>query len=153
MQGLFLLKNLTEIELIDAVKTSARAYLFAARNYDEIDVIDFMLEKWADLNGFDDLRYGDYEDDEDLDDEVDPSRFLRVFSELIRRGKSGLIESPDLKKAVSSVKLIAEFEMAAADESGDDMGATIARRLLKTLDQPVPGRLRVFLGSLGLAPR
>lgn len=48
MQGLFLLKNLTEIELIDAVKTSARAYLFAARNYDEIDVIDFMLEKWAD---------------------------------------------------------------------------------------------------------
>lgn len=149
MQGLFILKNMSENELLDALKTSARAYLFDARKYYEIDAINYMIEKWADLSGIEDLAG----EDEDFDDEDDPSLFLRVFSEFVRRAKAGLIENPDLKKAVSAVKLIAEFEMAAADENEEDIAGMVARRLLKALDQPIPGRLRVFLGSWGLAPR
>ncbi|MGZ9096670.1 MAG: hypothetical protein ACXW30_00030 [Micavibrio sp.] len=149
------MKSLTESDLLDALKISARAYLFSARYYDEIDTLDFMIEKWEDLTGYyNDLGYDiPPDDDEFLDDEVDPSRFLRVFSELVRRSMAGQIENPDLHKAVSSVKLVAEFEVAAADEKMRDLTAIMARRILKALDQPVPGKLRTFFGSWGLAPR
>jgi len=143
------MKSLSESELLNELKNSARAYLFMARHYDQMDTIDYMIDKWIELAGYDEFE----DEDEYFDHEDDPSYFLRIFSELVRREKAGLIENPDLKKAISTVKLIAEFEMAAANENEDDVAALVARRILKTLDQPVPGRLRIFLGSWGLAPR
>lgn len=144
------MRDLSENELLEQLKVSARSYLFMARHYYQMDTIDYMIEKWAELAGDEEFEDEEYEF---FDYEDDPSCFLRIFSELVRREKSGLIENPDLKKAISTVRLIAEFEMAAADENEDDIAAMVARRILKTLDQPVPGRLRIFLGSWGLAPR
>lgn len=143
------MRDLSENELLEQLKVSARSYLFMARHYYQMDTIDYMIEKWAELAEDEEFE----EEYEFFDYEDDPSCFLRIFSELVRREKSGLIENPDLKKAISTVRLIAEFEMAAADENEDDIAAMVARRILKTLDQPVPGRLRIFLGSWGLAPR
>lgn len=149
-------KSYDEAYLVDALKTSARAYLFTARHYDMMDCSDYMIDKWDELTGnlpIEEAVYNETYEDNAFDDEDDPSHFLRVLTAVIARERDGQLTHPELKKSLLSIKLLSEFQLASADDNEVDIAAIFARRILKTLDQPIPGRLRVFLGSWGLAPR
>lgn len=148
-------KAYDEADLVEALKLSARGYLFSARKYDMMDSCDYMLDKWDELVGdlsVEEALYNAAYEDHALDNEDDPSGFLRALTAVIARERDGQLSHPELKKCLLSIKLLSEFQLASADDDEVDVAGIFARRILKTLDQPIPGRLRVFLGSWGLAP-
>lgn len=153
-----LYKSYDETDLLAALKDAARAYLFTARKYDMLDCSDYMIDKWSELvDGItpEDALYTAQYEDNAFDDEDDPSGFLRVLAAVIALEHDGKLTQPDLKKCLLSLKLLKDFQLVAAheDDADVDVANIFARRILKTLDQPIPGPLRIFLGSWGLGPR
>lgn len=146
----------SDAALLAALKTSARAYLFMARHYDAFESTDYMLEKWAEILEVDhegNFLFSDPYFENTFDDEIDPSRFIRVMTELTKRYRAGTLENPALARAVSSIQLMDEFNAVVNQDHDNDVADLLARRILRTLDQPIPGKLRLFLGAWGLAPR